>query len=350
MSKPANSYPMCVKFSWIFLVQMLLLCATEIAASTPTAEHIIAMLKLSQNKIADLERGKIVTFKMSKTTQKELAIGLGMYLPSSPAKLAAFFKRGDFATIDPDVYALGEILPQSGIDAFKRFAFTLKQRDEVRNLLAAVPGDQFNLSAEEINSFAPLREKLADADEATLVASVSQHYQQILVQRWQAYRKQGLAGIASYARHRANASPAEELRLAAADSKLLARLSPALQQVWLNYPAPLPPGAEERFFWLNREVEKRPTAILSHRILLASEAGPLIVTRQFFVGHSYNSSYLMVGCLPYRDGSIVFYTHRTSTDQITGLGSRLKRNLGRERIKKQMMMNLKGLRAAVESF
>lgn len=350
MSKLASSYSTHIRFSWFFLVQMLLLSATEVAASMPTAENIIAMLELKRDQIADLDRGKIVAFKMSKTTQKELAIGMSMYLPSSSAKLAAFFKRGDFAMIDPDVYALGEILPQSGIDAFKGFVFTLKQRNEVRNLLTAVPGDQFNLSVEEVNSFAPLREKLANADEATLVASVSQHYQQILVQRWQAYCKQGLAGIVSYARHRANVNPAEELRLAAADGKLLARFSPALQQVWLNYPAPLPPGAEERFFWLNREVEKRPTAILSHRVLLASEAGSLIVTRQFFVGHSYNSSYLMVGCLPYRDGSIVFYTHRTSTDQITGLGSRLKRNLGREQIKKQMMINLKGLRAAVESF
>lgn len=351
MSNSLISYPMRVIFSCFLLVQMLLLSATEIAASTLTAESIITMLKLEQDKIADLDRGKIITFDTGEaTTQKELAMGISMYLPSSPAKLAAFFKRKDLATIDRDVTALGEILHHSGIDAFKRFIFTHEQSDEARNLLNATAGDQFNLSVEEIESFALLREKLIDADEAALIASVSQHYQQILLQRWQAYSRHGVAGLAPYARKQTDANLAEELRIAAANSKLLTHFSPTLQKVWLNYPTQLPVGSEERFFWLNREVQNRPTAILNHRIVHTTDSASVIITRQFYVGHSYNSSHLIFGCLPYRDGSLVFYTHRTSTDQVTGLGNSLKRTIGRQRIKQQMIKNLQSLRAELESF
>lgn len=316
----------------------------------PTAKEIIALLELEQDQINDLERGKIIDFEIREATQKELAIGLGMYLPFPPAKLAAFFKRGDFATIDPDVSALGELHLQSSIDDFKGFVFTYEQHEEARDLLTAQPGDQFNLSADEINSFASFRKKLLNVDEINLVTEVSRHYRQILWQRWEAYRKQGLSGIAPYARDENVVYPAEELRLAAAGSKLLTRFSPDLQKAWLNYPTELPAGAEESFFWMNREVEDRPTAILSHRILLASDEGLMIVTRQFYVGHSYNSSHLIVGCLPYRDGAIVFYTHRTSTDQVAGLVSGLKHDLGRKQVRKLMIKNLKRLRTAIRSF
>ncbi len=348
MSKSVISYPMRVIFLWFLLGQMPLLSATEIAASIPTADAIFTMLKLDRDKVADLERGKIVPFETGEaTTQKEFMMGLSMYFPSPPAKLAAFFKRKDLATVDQDVSALGEIFPQSGIDAFKGFIFTHEQSNEARNLLAVTAGDQFNLSAKEIDSFASLREKLTDADEAALVASVSQHYQQILWQRWQAYSKQGLAGLAPYVRKRANVNLADELRIAAANSKLLAHFSPALQKIWLNYPTQLPADTEERFFWLNRQVQNRPTAILNHRIVLTTDAALVIITRQFFVGHSYNSSHLILGCLPYGNGSILFYTHRTSTDQVQG--NSLKRSIGRQRIKEQMIRNLQGLRTVLES-
>ncbi|MEI2656475.1 MAG: hypothetical protein V9G16_04790 [Nitrosomonas sp.] len=339
-----------IKLLKFIVVQLLLGSAAAFAASAPVAEDVIALLTLKQGQIAQLDQGKIVAFDIDEATQKELAIGLVMYFPSSPAKIAAFFKQGDLARVDPDISAHGEIKPGSTIEAFKGFVFTPEQRNEARNLLAAKAGDQFNLGAEEINSFTALKEKLIDANEADQITGVSQHYQQILFQRWQAYQKRGLAGIAPYARATASANPADELRSAATSSKLLAHLPSNLQQAWLKYPTQLPPATEERFFWLNRRVEDRSTAILSHRIQQTNDNFSVILVRQFFVGHSYNSSHLIIGCLPYRNGAIVFYAHRTSTDQVAGLGSGLKRSIGREHMKKQMIKNLKQLHSKIQSF
>ncbi len=332
-----------------FSLLLFLLWSAGVLA-TPSAEDIITALELKQDQVAEIERGQVVIFEINEATQKELAMGLATYLPFPPTKIANYFKSGDLVSIDSDITAHGSIQLNSDVDAFKGFSFTLKQSDEARDLMAAAAGDRFNLSAEEIKGFAALKEKLAGADKAALAADVSQHYRQILLQRWQAYLKGGLAGIAPYARNGTDAKPAEELRTVASSSKIFANLLPDLHKTWLNYPEKLPADTEEHFFWFNRTVENRPTAILSHRILQTSGTASVIIARQFFVGHSYNSSHLVVGCLPYRDGSIVFYAQRTSTDQVAGLGSSLKHSIGREQMKKQMIKNLERLRSNIKSF
>ena len=128
-------------------------------------------------------------------------MGLGIYLPSPPAKLLAYFKSGALASIDPNTVAQGDAQPKSDADAFfKGFDLKFKQSDEVKGLLNAAANDRFNLSTDEIQSFASLK-KLAAADNTALVAGVTQHYREILLRRWQSYRKGGLSGIAPYARH-----------------------------------------------------------------------------------------------------------------------------------------------------
>lgn len=328
---------------------MLLWSATISATLASNVEDIVTALKLNQDQLASLKEGEIVAFEVAEATKKELAVGLSVYLAVPPAKLIAFFRQGDLAMVDPDVVAYREITRNSDSNPFKEFMFTPDQIDEARHLLSVAAGDVFNLSADEIKSFAILKKDSADWNEADLIAAVSRQYRQILLQRLQEYRKRGLAGIAPYAREKADANPAEELRIAADNSQLLAYFPPAVREAWLNYPAPLPTDIEEHFFWLNRIVDDRPTTILNHRMLHSSDTASIIITRQFFVGHSYNSSHLIIGCLPYRDGSLVFYTHRTSTDQVTGLGKKLKRSMGREQMKQELIVNLNGLRSAVQS-
>ncbi|MBX3640745.1 MAG: hypothetical protein KF888_09610 [Nitrosomonas sp.] len=350
--KKSTQQKISVDISAYGCILLLLLTAvlhTQANATTTDVKVIIATFELDEDQITALDQGEIVFFEIAEATQKELALGLAMYLPSPPEKLTEFFRRGDLAMIDPDVQQYGTIAPESDSSAFSDFVFSSDQMNEVNDLLNAEAGDRFNLSAEEMKSLAALKKNLTATDAASIIAAVSQHYRQILLQRWQAYRQHGLSGIAPYARQGAVVDPGEELRIAAANSKLLAHFSPALHTAWLNYPAPLPVGAEELFFWLNNTVDDRPTAILSHRIMMASDTASIIATRQFYVGHSYNSSHLIVGCLPYRDGSVVFYTHRTSTDQVAGVGNTLKRSIGREHKKERMIQNLEGLRTAVNA-
>ncbi|MGZ8095912.1 MAG: hypothetical protein ACXW0L_05760 [Methylosarcina sp.] len=48
--------------------------------------------------------------------------------------------------------------------------------------------------------------------------------------------------------------------------------------------------------------------------------------------------------MPYREGSLVFYANRNFTDQVVGLGSGLKRSIGREQLKSEIVKRLMNLR------
>jgi hypothetical protein len=112
-------------------------------------------------------------------------------LPVSPSKIFRFIKDKALASIDTAVTAEGAIPLQATLVTFKRFGFKAGS-DEAANFLVATPGSQFNLSTQEIQAIKTTSSAQPDA--------ASQAFRKILLQRWQAYRKNGLKGIATYDR------------------------------------------------------------------------------------------------------------------------------------------------------
>ncbi len=315
----------------------------------PSSEDVLSLVGIPQQQIGKLDKGEIITHDIPEATGKELAMSIAIYLPVPVAEILEYMKNGDLLAIDPDITAHGEIAKKANVVDLKGFVFSEKQSDEAVDLLNVAAGDHFNLSNQEIASFASIKDSLSNADKKTLSEIVSQKYREILLQRCQSYQINGLAGITPYSRENGVVDPASELRIAAENNKVLIQFFPELFRGWINYPSGLPNRIEEHFDWINREIENRPTAILGHRILLATNAGALIIAREFYVGHSYNSSHLIAGALPYHDGSLVFYGQLTSTDQVTGMASGLRHNIGREQMKEQMVLRLKQLSKTVQN-
>ncbi len=310
------------------------------AQNLPNAQQFLENFGISVEQISQLDRGEIVTYEVSETSQKELAVGVAMYMPVQLAQVLEYLKRGNLIIQDSNITASGLIPDNADINTFKKFAFGEKQLDEATAFLKAEAGNKFNLSKQEIEALQSLLPKPDDIDKKILLKTASQKYREILLQHWKDYRKSGLAGISAYSRDGSNADPATELRTDAVNSKTWAHYFPQLQQGWLNYPVGLPKSATEQFFWMNRIVEDRPTAILSHRVIIAGAEGGIILHRQFYVGHSYNSSHVVAGGIPYKDGTLMFYSTHSSTDQVGGVGSSLKHVIGREQMKKLMIKNL----------
>jgi len=326
------------------LLAAALCCQPAFAQEAPSPQQALQNFGIGSEQIPQLERGEIVSYDVSETSQKELAIGVAMILPVGLPQIVDYIKKGNLGATESDVIASGPLADNADLNSFKKFGFSDKQLDEAKAFLDAEPGDEFNLSKPELDSLKSLQAGLENADDKTLIKTANQKYREILLQRLQAYRKSGLAGIAAYSRDGGSADPAAELRSDAVNSKAWARYFPELQQAWLNYPATaLPANTSEQFLWLNRRIEDRPTAILTHRVMVTGETGGIIVSRQFYVGHSYNSSHVVAGGLPYKDGTLVFYSIRSSTDQVAGMGSSLKHSIGREQMKKEMIKRLQRL-------
>ncbi|MFM8332835.1 MAG: hypothetical protein ACKN9T_14215 [Candidatus Methylumidiphilus sp.] len=308
-------------------------------ANPPKPEDVFALLGLDGPQIEALAQGKIVAYPLAESSADELANGIALYVPGPVADAIAYLRQGDPKAIDAEVSIYGVLPAAGGADAFARLSLPPEEAEALPDVAA---GDDFNFSAEEIASFKPLK-RLPKA-----AAAAEQHYRQILSQRLAAYRKAGLNGIARYARvDTLDSDPALELRQAANEKGIIAHFFPALRVAWLNYPAPLPPGMDETYLWVHKTVEGQPSAILRHTVMSDWHSGLLMLTREFYVEHSYNSSQWTTLCLPYLKGVVIFQQVRSYTDQVTGTGSDVKRLIGRELLERRMATAWERVRQAI---
>jgi hypothetical protein len=160
-----------------------------------------------------------------------------------------------------------------------------------------------------------------------------------LKERFEAYRKGGLANAGS---------PGELLALAIEETKSLDRL-PGYAKALLNFPAEYLPGMEHRFFAYEQEVEGLGTFILSHRAAIRGEHHALITEQRYFVSETYACRFIASDCVEVPGGTLVFYVSRIFTDQVAGIGSRLKHVMGRGRMLAKVAANLKRDREQIKS-
>ena len=90
--------------------------------------------------------------------------------------------------------------------------------------------------------------------------------------------------------------------------------------------------------------------ILSHWALQLHEEFAVVGERQFYVGQGYDALQIVVGAFALGEGeSIVFYVNRTSTDQVTGLGSSVARALGGRMMLREDTHLFRQIRASVDA-
>lgn len=69
--------------------------------------------------------------------------------------------------------------------------------------------------------------------------------------------------------------------------------------------------------------------------------------RHYYVSTGYNIEQAIAGLLPVKEGTLVIYTNRTSTDQLAGFGSAAKRTIGRKIMAGELEKLFEKTRAAV---
>jgi hypothetical protein len=310
-------------------------------ADPPPANEVLRALGMDQARIGKLAQGRPVAHALNERSADELAAVIAVYWPVPLTRVAQYLRRNNPDLLDVDVIAHGLLSEQSEAASL---APVFLPEEETEALLNAEPGDDFNLSGEEIDSFKILKKTLKQKSRKASENAVLQHYREILFRRFEAYRRGGTPAIAPYARgNDPDSNPSLELRQAANAIAFAARYFPALHQAWLNYPKPLPPDANEAFPWVVKKVENRPAAILRHRISMDWHGGILVLTREFYAAHSYNSSQWVTGCLPYLGGTVVFQEVHSYTDQVAGLASNVKHIVGRKLLKDKMLKSFERL-------
>jgi hypothetical protein len=186
----------------------------------------------------------------------------------------------------------------------------------------AKAGSDLNLSSGEIEMFKKLGKKASHDD-------IEHCLRQVLLNRFRAYKKDGLAGISPYARGKSEFSVGQELKQQLEVGPILKKHAPVFKKYAIEYPNNKPDGAVESFFWVNSLIDDKPTVALVHRLGMPLDGGYVYMERHFYLSRSHNCLQGLGAALPSEDGgTAVFYATRTSTDQVSGFGGSAKRTIG----------------------
>ena len=321
---------------------LLALAAPPVSAELPEAPALLAALGVSSGEIARIEAGELVRHSVAPASERELTAGLAFQVPAPPAKLVASSKQDLLDRVDPNSLGFGVVpLPGSPAD-FAKLTLAPDPAKRAQQYGSATPGGDLNLSAEEIAAFQQL-------GAGATPAAVEAELRRMLLARVQAYAAKGLAGIAPYAHADGKTrSPADELRTATAASKGLEKYAPAAFRLLQTYPNGKPPGTDEIFRWSQFEAHGVPTIALTHVLIVPDGEAVLVLQRQFYVSTGYNAEQAVAAFLPSKQGSVVVYANRTSTDQITGFGGGTKRSLGSKVLASQLETMFERARAKVQ--
>ena len=311
-------------------------------AELPATPALLASLGFTQDEVAEIEAGKLVRHSLAPASERELTAALAFQVPVSPAQLVEASKRDLLDQVDANMIDFGVVSSPGRSADFAKLTLQPDPAERAQAYIGAAPGGALNLSSGEIAAFHALGDSATPGVVEAAVRSA-------LLERVEAYRTRGLAGIEPYALADGKTrSPAEELRVATNASKALQQYAPAAFQLLLSYPNGKPAGTEEIFRWSHFEAHGEPTIVLTHVLLIPDGEAWIVAQRQFYVSTGYNAEQAIAAFLPAQGGAVVVYGNRTSTDQITGFGGGTKRSLGSKVLSSQLESMFEKARAKVQ--
>jgi hypothetical protein len=242
---------------------------------------------------------------------------------------------------DPMVGALGMIATDGGDGTLEDFAgVKLSPSEATMDKLYsnAATGSDLNLSKDEIETFKKLGKKATHED-------IENCLRQVLLDRFRAYKKNGLAGIQPYSRRKNEFSAGEELKNQILHGPILKKRAPAFHEYALNYPNKKPEEAVESFFWVNSIIDDKPTIALVHRVGMPHSGGYVYMERHFYISRSHNCLQGIGAAMKLSEAeTVVLYATRTSTDQVSGFGTTAKRTIGNKVMGGRMAENFERAR------
>lgn len=301
----------------------LLLAPTAVAQPADT-EKVLQELGFPADTIAAVRAGKMVHIDLESSNEREIGTGLAFLVKESPKEFVADMHEGLLFTVDENVQAHGLISGDGTIDQFA----ALKLGDLEDAYRKAEPGGDLNLSSSEIQAFEALEGKPASA--------VEEQVRKSLLERYRAYRRSGLGGIAPYARDGEERSGSADLLSATKAASAVKGSAPSYYDTMLHYPKKPGSGFRELFHWQRYMAHGEPVFILTHAFTVQEGDVFSAAQRQIYVSGGYNVEQAMAGFFPVPEGTLVVYLNRTSTDQVGGFGGGAKRAMGKKVLASQL--------------
>ena len=303
---------------WALAGALSLLGVVTAAQAQPSADQLLTEVGLSAADKQNVLGGQFVNISIDGVSDRDLAFAISFMVKTPPDALARQLAAGELITADTQVQSFGELTGAGSLTDLAKLTLT---SDEAQALTNAKAGEGLNLSPSEIAAFKALAGRPP--------AAVQEQLRRMLLARYQAYRKSGLAGIGPYDRGDGRSDAlADDLRKAGQAMLALRKYMPGFQKVLLSYPKAMVPGMQEKFFWLKSLIHDQMTYILVHGLVVSEGAARAAARREYYVSTGYNGEQTVAAFLPVQEGAVVLTGAHAFTDQVTGFGGSMKRSIG----------------------
>ena len=305
------------------LALVLLVAVRASAGEKPSVREVLAGTVLAK-KAKEVARGKKATVQAHEASAREMAVALACLIPAG--------RRGSLAHL----HNAEPIMPEEYRDVAGPIdlrdiegslaGLTIGSEAEARRYLAAKPGWDLSLSAEEIAAFRAL-----DPPKGQALAAVDATLRRIFAARIRDYHAKGLDGIAPFDRGGGKTSSvAEDLRRSSLASESFRKVLPDTHRALLAYPLRKPPGGRIFYFWTRIRVLGRPVFLLNQRLAADLDGGSVVIERQFYATQFLGAGQTLTALVPVREGTLVAYVNHSFVDRWTGpgVGTPGKRKVG----------------------
>jgi len=297
-----KTYPKLIEFCFYF---MLLISNTVFSSELPAVSTLLLETPFSAKHIQQVLDGKIVTTDIVPVSKKELAQGVACLVKKDAQINLDTIRKGTWLAPEQHIILSSMIPEKTSLADFKGIRFNSANEHELQRFSDAHAGNELNLSRPEIREFEKLKAtQLNQLD----VQSTEQLIQNLLLSRYQKYQKQGLAGIAPYARSDSEQTQAgAQLYTSLEESLALKKLYPQLYSLLVNYPKGVNNAVVEDYYWYLVNLGDRPAVGLSHRIHRTIGGAVLQIERGYYISHTLDSVQVFVGLIPVQEGSLLIY-------------------------------------------
>ncbi|MEJ2130047.1 MAG: hypothetical protein P8Y95_00090 [Gammaproteobacteria bacterium] len=223
---------------------------------------------------------------------------------------------------------------QKLIDANDAVNIVTLDEQKAKRLREAEPGDPLNFSGPEF-------QQLRTSDD------VADTLNDILTARYRAYRRRGLNGIEPYLRDNDEVfNVSVVLQESIHEGDITDKYFHEFRAAALHYPT-AGTDLSHRFFAVEREMDDRPQYLLTHWIIDRADNYVLVLQRQFYVNHTYQTLQIIFVCAPYHEGVVMIMLNQTFTEKVEGFGSGIAHEIGRERLAETIAETFEDIKASL---
>jgi hypothetical protein len=291
-----------IRTAAIILMQVSVLTALSHSGTCQTSTELQNYFKqsigLSQDRIADIRKGKPVVKVMESRTPADIVVFGAVYIKAAPQDYVRLSSDFDRLRRVPGYLAIGKFGNPPTVTDLESFKF---ESDDIKDLRECKPGHcEVQLPAKGMEDF----QKAIDWNAPDVVQRVNQLLQQRAIDRLRDYQREGNRALLTYDDKNNPTNTARQFESILSYAQALPKYLPEFHQYLLAYPNAKPANVEDTFYWAKVKFGLKPTLRVIQVVTMkgrsVNEPAYAIAEKQLYASHYFQTALDLTFCV--RDG------------------------------------------------